>query len=288
MMTFEQHVVAGEPGGTSANRQASLAISYGRRSPLIAAGAQFPSAASSRPRIALFCEMRPGGPAIAEQLLADGYAVFQEESAEAFVEMVRDECFDLLVIGWELQSMQGMDVLKNVRSTASASSSARILVLTTRGSEFEVVKALESGADDCVLQTGRPFELIARVKALLRASRNAGENPSEPVRGFTFDQGSRIVQGNGIQVRLAPREFELARLLFRNFGKTISRMDLFAALWGGQGTLRTVDQHVVRVRRKMELIPEKGFALQAVYGVGYVLQPVVLPPSAATRQTKVS
>lgn len=230
--------------------------------------------AQDRPRIALFHEVPPEGELVAALLSTDGHDVFPEASAEAFVEMVRREYFDLLVINWGAQSMQGMEVLKSVRSIASASSSAQVLILTSRTSEFEVVQALESGASDCILQPGRPFELVARIKVHLRVPRELDVPAPESFFGFSFDKVSRIVQGNGVRAKLAPREFDLARLLFRNFGNTVSRSYLFSVLWGGDGTLRTVDQHIGRIRRKLGLFPDRGFVLQSTYGIGYVVQSV--------------
>lgn len=244
-------------------------------------GRQQPSApgkatpvAQDRPRIALFHEVPPEGELVAALLSTYGHDVFAEASAEAFVELVRREYFDLLAINWGSQSMLGIEVLKNVRSIASASSAAQVLVLTSRTSEFEVVQALDNGANDCTLQPGRPFELVARIKVLLRVPRELDVPAPESFSGFSFDKVSRIVQGNGVRAKLAPREFDLARLLFRNFGNTVSRSYLFSVLWGGDGTLRTVDQHIGRIRRKLGLFPDRGFVLQSIYGVGYVVQSV--------------
>lgn len=275
-MTSEPHLTVDLSSAPSPARQADQEVSYR-------------PGTGSHARIALFNEVRVEGLAVAALLQADGHAAVLEESAQAFVEMACRECFDLLVINWGSQSMQGMDVLKNVRSLPSAnSSSTRILVLTTRDSEFEIVQALESGADDCAPPSGRPFELIARVKALLRTTRATEARPLENVQGFTFHRGTHIVEGNDIKVRLAPREFELAHLLFLNFESTVTRTHLVAALWDRQGTSRSVDQHIGRIRRKLKLFPEKGFALQAVYGVGYVVRAVRLQAPTATTQATVS
>lgn len=258
-----------------------LAASHPHTPPSTAVPSEAPIVGDAGSRIALFDEVPCDGETTAALFMANGHTVFLEPCAEAFLEKTRRECFDLLVIRWRSQSVRGMGVLRSIRSVTGASSSARILVLTERNSEFEVVQALESGADDCATQPGRPLELLARVNMLLRVHRRAAAGAAETLHGFTFVAGMRVVEGNGLRVQLAPREFELARLLFRSFGSPVSRAYLFESLWGSQGKLRTVDQHIGRIRRKLGLVAQNGFTLQAIYGVGYVVHPVAIEPPAS-------
>jgi DNA-binding response OmpR family regulator len=226
----------------------------------------------TRSRIALFGEANAENESLTLLLATDDHEVFCQHSMAEFLEMINRKNFSLLIINWESHGQAGLELMRKVRLSDYANGLAPALILTTRESEFDMVRAYESGADQCVIKPWRPFELLARIKALMRFEHSRVNTWMEILHGFKFDKTSYIVTGHGIVAQLAPREFDVALFLFKNLGTVVSRADLFASFWRSDGTPRTVDQHVARVRRKLSLDATRGFVVQTVYSVGYVLR----------------
>lgn len=181
--------------------------------------------------------------------------------------------FNLLVLDWELPDMSGLDVLHWVRSTLGYA--LPVLFLTSRTTEEDLVIGLQAGADDYMTKPIRPAELKARVQALGRRI-----NPVAPLTdAFEFgpyyiDPRVGEITLKGESVELAPKEFELALLLFRNPGRLFSRDVLSTAVWNREipATSRTLDTHLSNIRRKLQLRPENGIRLNASYALGYRLE----------------
>jgi DNA-binding response OmpR family regulator len=151
-----------------------------------------------------------------------------------------------------------------------------VLFTTARDSEQDIVKALKAGADDYLVKPPRRLELVSRVNALWRRASGAAAEPKllehPPYR---LDLAERRAYRDEAEVKLTPKEFEVAWLLFRQLGRVTSRGHLLEAVWGQSAgiTTRTVDSHVSRMRAKLALQPEHGFRLVSIYGYGYRLEP---------------
>jgi DNA-binding response OmpR family regulator len=126
----------------------------------------------------------------------------------------------------------------------------------------------------------KPFsfnELLARITALLRRSdmsaRPSGAPETEEFDGFRIDRAARTVHVEEVELRLAPKEFDLLSLLLRNTGRVLSRQAIIAAVWGNRfyGDPKTVDVHVRWLREKFEPFAQVPFRITTVFGVGYRL-----------------
>jgi DNA-binding response OmpR family regulator len=190
---------------------------------------------------------------------------------------------DLLVLDWSVPDLSGFDVLAWTRSRIGVH--LPILMLTSRGREDDVAKALEAGADDYMVKPVRRRELAARVGALLRrAYPNVRRDESRiEFRDYVIDIRDRTVTVNGQPQTLTPREFDLASLLFRHPGRIFPRDELCKAVWGKdvRSDSRTLDTHIYRLRQKLELSPKHGVRLRSVYQHGYCLEEAV-PEEAGT------
>jgi DNA-binding response OmpR family regulator len=225
-------------------------------------------------RIAIL-EDDPDQLALLSRWLGDsGHHVIGYLLGEELVKQVKRESFDLFMLDWEVPDISGVDVMRWIR--AELSKSVPILFVTVRDTEEDIVHALNAGADDYMIKPVRQNELRARLGALLRRAYPQSDETQISLAPYEFDTQLGIVRVNGTTVNLAPKEFELAVLLFRNFERLMSRNHLQEAVWGRGVTIetRTVDTHVSNIRKKLGLRGEHGLRVAAIYNYGYRLKRV--------------
>jgi two-component system alkaline phosphatase synthesis response regulator PhoP len=179
---------------------------------------------------------------------------------------------DLVILDLMLPGMDGYKVLRTVREAGFV---APVLMLTARGEESDKVMGLRSGADDYVTKPFGVLELLARVEALLRRARGSQHAPAAGFGRVSVDRGARAVRRDGVPVSLAPMEYELLVALLDHGGAVVSRHDLMRQVWGYDASIvsRTVDTHVVELRRKLEDDPSAPQHILTVRKAGYRLQP---------------
>ncbi|MGA4844636.1 response regulator transcription factor [Streptomyces sp. G45] len=197
------------------------------------------------------------------QVVADGRAA---------LERARSAKPDLIVLDVMLPLVDGLDVCRILR----AESDVPILLLTARTTEEDMLLGLDLGADDYLTKPYSPRELTARVRALLRRSKKSG-GPAEPVvlrvGEVELDTARFEVRVAGRPVALTAKEFALLEVLAREPGRVFTRAQIIERVFGfDQHVLeRTVDAHVMNLRRKLEADPKRPRRLETVYGRGYRL-----------------
>jgi DNA-binding response OmpR family regulator len=222
-------------------------------------------------RIALLEDDRDQA-ALVEMWLADaGFDIASYPTGEAFLGAIRQERYDLYILDWLLPGLTGIEVLRQLRG---AGIDLPVLFLTQYDNEEKVVEALEAGADDYVAKPVTRPVLLARVRALLR--RAGDQPPAEPTVGvYRIDAAARCVHVRDNAVQLTEREFDLARYLFARVGRVVTRDELLREVWrvNAEGLeTRTIDTHVSKLRRKLDLNAEHGLRLQSIYNHGYRLE----------------
>ena len=188
-------------------------------------------------------------------------------------DLAKPHCFDLLILDWELPDVSGIDVLHWVRDNQGYA--LPVLFVTSRTDEADIVTGLQAGADDYMAKPVREGELLARVQALLRRMHPITQsNEAFDFGVYHIDPINNMISLNGENIVLAPKEYELALLFFRNPGRLFSRDVLSAAVWNREilATSRTLDTHLSNIRRKLQLRPENGVRLNASYALGYRLE----------------
>jgi DNA-binding response OmpR family regulator len=166
-----------------------------------------------------------------------------------------------IVLDWMLPDGQGVDLLTELRA---AGLRAPVLFLTARSDLVDRVVGLEAGASDYMVKPFEPRELVARLRAQLRAS--GGPAPALEASGIRLDPARREVTAAGRPVMLTPKEFLLLELFLANPGRVYSREELLTRVWGYEQapSTRTVDTHVLQLRQKL------GDTLfETVRGFGY-------------------
>jgi DNA-binding response OmpR family regulator len=185
------------------------------------------------------------------------------------LEVARQRSPSLIILDWMLQRVDGLDICRILR----AESSVPIIMLTARSTEEDKLLGLDLGADDYVTKPFSPRELVARVRVVLRRSGQEEDESAPPhqIGDLRIDFVAHEVWRNGEALRLTPREFKLLEVLSREPGRAFSRTDLVNRVFGlnYEGFERTIDVHLMNLRKKIETDPNHPIYLLTVYGVGY-------------------
>jgi DNA-binding response OmpR family regulator len=204
------------------------------------------------------------------------HTVDRYADAASFLRAVKHDSYDLYLLDWVLPDVSGIEVLKKLRSEMSDYTPT--LIVTAKDEEQSIVRGLETGADDYLVKPVRQAELVARVAAILRrASGGKTEQEGLDASPYEINTTSKSVKLDGEKIKLTNREFELALFFFRNVGKMMSRNHMLESIWGIENksvSTRTVDTHVSRLRKKLNLCEENGWKLSAVYQHGYRIERV--------------
>jgi len=176
---------------------------------------------------------------------------------------------DLVLLDWMLPAMSGADLIRRLRSE-EITAGLPIIMLTARVGENDRVHGLELGADDYVTKPFSPRELIARINALLRRTRERADNQPIEFGGLSLDPVGHRVQTDGEELNLAPTEFRLLQFFMSHPDRVYSREQLLDRVWG-RGIFveeRTVDVHIRRLRKALAARAYDRF-IQTVRGTGY-------------------
>jgi len=204
----------------------------------------------------------------------EGHRVLQAFDGPSALTIAEQERLDLVVLDWMLPGLDGLEVSRRVRRR----SIVPILMLTARSEEVDRVLGLEVGADDYLTKPFSIRELLARIRAIFRRIELQSQVVSAPDGGalavlqdgpLRVDIGEHRVSLNGEVVEFTPKEFDLLALLVRHPGRAFARDYLLDTVWGAEYAgldTRTIDTHVLRVRKKLGAIGER---IETVWGVGY-------------------
>jgi DNA-binding response OmpR family regulator len=214
---------------------------------------------------------------LATSLELDGHEAIVAGDGIAGLNAAREQRPDLIILDLMLPGMDGYRVLRSLREERITTP---VLILTARGEEVDKVRGFTMGADDYVTKPFSLMEVLARVNALLRrvdgAWGNGGARDAQVERfgDVEVDLSARTVTRTGREVQLAPKEFDLLVALLRRKGGVLSRIEALQEVWGHRAAIltRTVDMHVVELRRKLEADPAEPRHLLTVRKAGYRLK----------------
>jgi DNA-binding response OmpR family regulator len=199
----------------------------------------------------------------------EGYRVFTAADGPAALSLTRERNPDLVLLDLMLPVLDGLDICRVLR----AESDVPIIMLTAKSTEDDTLLGLRLGADDYITKPFSPREVVARVHTVLRRmGQRQQSGPRQAQFGellIDFERHEVILRG--VPLRLTPKEFKLLETLSRQPGKVFSRAELLEKVFGYdyEGLDRTVDVHMMNLRKKIERDPAQPVFLQTVYGVGY-------------------
>jgi two-component system alkaline phosphatase synthesis response regulator PhoP len=202
----------------------------------------------------------------------EGYEVDVAEDGLVGLERARRWDPDLILLDLMLPGMDGYRVLRTLRADGNETP---VLILTARGEEADKVMGFRHGADDYVTKPFGVLELIARVEALLRRARRADlDHVAERFGEITIERACRLVLKEGETVSLAPLEYDLLLALYDRRGAVATRHELLREVWGHHAAVvsRTVDTHILELRKKLERDPARPRHILTVRKTGYRLQ----------------
>lgn len=199
-----------------------------------------------------------------------GYQVHTAPDGYSGLEMARKLQPDLVLLDLMLPNLNGLDICRLLRLEGSMP----IIMLTAKSTEDDVLRGLELGADDYIAKPFSPREVIARVKTVLRRVQEFTNNQQQKELRFgdlLINITRHEVSLKGEIVHLTPKEFRLLETLAREPGRAFSRLELVERAFGYdyEGLERTVDAHVMNLRKKIEIDHTRPNFVETVYGVGY-------------------
>lgn len=208
-----------------------------------------------------------------DNLQFEGYEVLVAYDGEEALSVATKESPDLLLLDIMMPKMDGLEVCKRVRQSGFM---IPILMLTAKSQEIDIIKGLEVGADDYITKPFAVRELIARVKAALRRT-SVGKGLSRMLRigDATVDMVKGHVERGSARHTLGHFELEILKMLIENAEQPVERNKLLDAIWGLEGfpITRTVDNHIVSLRRKIEPDPKNPRHIVTVHSIGYRFVP---------------
>lgn len=208
---------------------------------------------------------------LAYNLEAEGYRVAQADNGEEALLMVAEDAPDLIVLDWMLPNVSGIEVCRRLKSRPETRA-VPIIMLSARSEEVDLVRGLETGADDYMVKPYSVLELMARVRTQLRRARPSAMGEVLEYQDITLDPETHRVHRGGNALRLGPTEFRLLATFMEKPGRVWSREQLLDRVWGRDIYVdtRTVDVHVGRLRKA--LCAHGGDdPLRTVRGAGYAL-----------------
>ena len=199
-------------------------------------------------------------------LKSQGFEAKGFEKPSFFWKAMEKEKPDLVLLDIMLPEEDGISILKKLRIRPDTRK-LPVIMLTARGSEYDTVIGLDSGADDYITKPCRMMELISRIRALLRRIEDTGSKEYK-IENLFVSTGRHEVLVDKAPVSLTLKEYEMLCLLLKNSGTVLSRTQLLNQIWGYEfdGESRTVDVHIRTLRQKLGAA---GNLVETVRGVGY-------------------
>ncbi|SHK55500.1 response regulator transcription factor [Paramaledivibacter caminithermalis] len=204
-------------------------------------------------------------------LKIENYGIFKAYDGIEALEIFEKEEIHLVILDLMLPKMSGEKVCKKIRSK----SDVPIIMLSAKVDEENKVEGLDIGADDYVTKPFSAKELVSRIAAIIRRTYKEENLQAEK---FVFNDGDLEVNlkqisviKKGIKIKITPSEFKILKVLISNRGRILSRDKLVEKVFGidFDGIDRTIDVHIMNIRRKIEDDPKNPKYIQTVYGMGY-------------------
>lgn len=202
----------------------------------------------------------------------EGYTLEFATDGAAGLDAFRTSPPALVILDLRLPKMSGREVCREIRKR---SPSIPVLVLSAAAEEIDKVLLLELGADDYITKPFSPKELLARVRVALRHTHQASALEQFAFRDISIDFSKMELKRGSRVIEMTPHEFKILKYFAQNPERVISRDELLNEVWGYDNypLTRTVDNHILKLRQKLEVDPENPVHFRTVHGAGYKFVP---------------
>ena len=199
----------------------------------------------------------------------EGYDVRSTSDGDEALILASEDTPDLVILDWMIEGTSGIEVCRRLRRDKSTAH-VPIIMLTAREAEEDRIRGLDTGADDYVTKPFSPRELMARVAAVMRRIRPALAGETVEVGDIVLDPVAHKVTRRGQTLQLGPTEYRLLKFFMESPGRVFSRSQLLDGVWGtgSEIELRTVDVHIRRLRKAIEM-PGTKDPVRTVRSAGY-------------------
>jgi DNA-binding response OmpR family regulator len=203
---------------------------------------------------------------------ADGYSLDFAEDGESGLKAFRKALPALVVLDLKLPKMHGREVCRAIRDEAPG---VPVIILSALADEMDKVLMLELGADDYVTKPFSPRELLARVHSVRRRLQDRREADRHVFGNIEVDFSRMVLTRDGKEVAMTPQEYKILKHFLQHPDRVISREELLNQVWGFNcyPSTRTVDNHLVKLRQKLEKDPVNPQHFRTVHGAGYKFVP---------------
>ncbi len=196
----------------------------------------------------------------------EGHQVTEAVDGMSAIEICNSESFDIIIMDVMMPELDGFSACREIRKSCNTP----IIMLSARGEEYDKIHGFELGIDDYVVKPFSPKELMMRVNAVLKRSKNTSVERKDvfKFKGLVVDFTARIVTVDGKRVEMTPKEYELFFYMVRNKGIALTREKLISEVWGYDffGDDRTLDTHIKLLRKSLG---EYSRCIVTLRGVGY-------------------
>ncbi|MBE6852006.1 MAG: response regulator transcription factor [Ruminococcus sp.] len=208
---------------------------------------------------------------LSEYTKREGYTVFLASDGGKALELFKENDFDMILLDVSMPVIDGFDVCRYIRRT----SNVPVIMITSRGDDYDKIMGLGIGADDYIVKPCSPNEVIARMRAILRRIwfEHEGSNSDNHLKIFNLEidleNFSAFIDKK--EIVLTKKELEILWTLAKNKEKVFTRENLLNSLWGYEyyGDCRTVDSHIKRLRAKLDAYPHEKWKIRTIWGLGY-------------------
>jgi len=200
----------------------------------------------------------------------NGFAVTETAVGGEALRLLSERRHDAIILDLMLPDMDGFEVCRKIREVDA---DIVIVILTARGQDLDKIRGLELGADDYVVKPFNPLELVARIKTVLRRTRNTPGSKHRILQSgmIRIDLAANEVYRRDEMVEMTPKEFLMLKAFVEHPGQALSRNELLNLIWGEDfvGDTKTVDVHVRKLREKLEEDDGGPRLIETVWGLGY-------------------
>jgi len=199
---------------------------------------------------------------IKEYLSLEGCSVDEASDGNIAVDKCKNNTYDLIIMDIMMPNKDGFSALKEIRE----SSNVACIMLSARGEEYDKLIGFDLGVDDYVTKPFSPKELVARIKAILKRTKN--EEVKYTFDTLVIDDKAHVVTIDDKEVNLTPKEYELLKFFIKNMNIALTREQLLSAVWGYDfyGDDRTIDTHIKTLRKNLG---KYASLIKTVRGMGY-------------------